>query len=121
MSNIENAIILPNVSTILNDNRLPESIKEIKFVKIDNFEEKKETFIMSILRNIDQKKLKKTRSGDTSNSYNLTALKQIALQLEMPNNKNKMQLLIDITNKLKSAELLNENLPNIKYILESKK
>lgn len=123
MSNIENAIILPNVSTILNDNRLPESIKEIKFVKIDNVEERKDTYITNILKNIDQKKLKNTRAGDTTTAYNLTALKEIALKLDMPksNNKSKMQLLIDIINNLKSSGLLNENLPNIKKILDINK
>ena len=121
MSDIENAIMLPNVSTLLIDNKLPESIREIKFVKIYNLEEKKDTLIMSILKNIDQKRLKPKRSGDTSNSFKLDALKQLALQLEIPNNRRKIDILIDIINMLKSAELLNENLHNIKEILEYKK
>jgi hypothetical protein len=120
---MENVIILPNVSTILSNNRLPESIKEIKFVKIDNVEERKDTYITNILKNIDQKKLKNTRAGDTTTSYNLTALKEIALKLDMTksNNRSKIQLLIDIINNLKSAGLLNENLPNIKKILDINK
>jgi hypothetical protein len=101
------AIIIEEYSTIIKNVELSESIKEIKYDK--NIFKKKyiDTSLLTILKNIDQKKL---RESSSRKGFYLKELKKIASDLGIDTMAKKTELKNSIIEILNNEGLLDKNL-----------